>query len=221
MIRINLLSERKAAGKSSFSFHGGQTVTVACSVVLVGTFGVIGWRFWTTFPVVITKHAMGRMRPQDSWYVPKNDLPRIYNEARIMLAVYGIVAGVAIWFGSFAPLVYWLIPRIYGRTQMFSPRLVNVHFWIATIGIVLYIASMWIAGVMQGLMWRAVNPDGTLTWTFAESVKATYPFYVVRLLGGLLYLSGMCLMAWNVVMTVRVGRPASHPIPGAAFAAAA
>ena len=74
---------------------------------------------------------------------------------------------------------------------------------------------------MQGLMWRAVNPDGTLTWTFAESVKATYPFYVVRLMGGLLYLSGMCLMAWNVVMTVRAGQPARHPIPGAALAAAA
>jgi cytochrome c oxidase cbb3-type subunit 1 len=78
-----------------------------------------------------------------------------------------------------------------------------VHFWVATIGIVLYIAAMWIAGVMQGLMWRAVNPDGTLTYTFVESVKATYPYYVVRVAGGLLYLSGMCIMGYNTWMTLR------------------
>ena len=76
-----------------------------------------------------------------------------------------------------------------------SVRLINVHFWIATIGIVLYIAAMWIAGVMQGLMWRAVGADGTLTYTFVESVKATYPFYAIRLLGGVLYLGGMLIMA--------------------------
>ena len=74
---------------------------------------------------------------------------------------------------------------------MYSVKLMDAHFWIATIGIVLYVTSMWIAGVMQGLMWRAVNPDGTLTYTFVESVKATYPFYAIRLLGGVLYLSGM------------------------------
>ncbi len=75
--------------------------------------------------------------------------------------------------------------------KMHSVKAIELHFWIATIGIVLYIAAMWIAGVMQGLMWRAVNPDGTLVYSFVESVKATYPFYVIRLLGGLLYLSGM------------------------------
>jgi cytochrome c oxidase cbb3-type subunit I len=64
---------------------------------------------------------------------------------------------------------------------------------------------MWIAGVMQGLMWRAVNPDGSLTYTFVESVKATFPFYVIRLMGGLLYLGGMCVMLWNVIMTARQG----------------
>jgi cytochrome c oxidase cbb3-type subunit I len=88
-----------------------------------------------------------------------------------------------------------------------------LHFWIATIGIVLYIAAMWIAGVMQGLMWRAVNADGTLVYSFVESVKASYPFYVVRLLGGLLYLTGMLVMAWNVVMTVRSGQPRPVAIP--------
>ncbi len=76
---------------------------------------LLGWRFWTTFPVAITKHALGQMRPQDSWYVPKADLPRIHNEARLMIAVYASVAGIAIYFGSFAPLVYWLLPRIMGE----------------------------------------------------------------------------------------------------------
>lgn len=66
-----------------------------------------------------------------------------------------------------------MIPRLFGRTSMYSKSLIEVHFWVATIGVVLYIASMWIAGVMQGLMWRAVNVDGTLTYTFIESVKAT------------------------------------------------
>jgi cytochrome c oxidase cbb3-type subunit 1 len=72
---------------------------------------------------------------------------------------------------------------------------------------------MWIAGVMQGLMWRAVNPDGTLVYSFVESVKATFPFYVVRLVGGLLYLGGMLIMSWNVVKTAMAGRMASAPIP--------
>src|ERR1700744_740559 len=102
--------------------------------------------------------------------------------------------------------LYYLIPRMYGRTTMYSTRAIELHFWMATIGIVLYIAAMWIAGVMQGLMWRAINPDGTLTYTFVESVKATYPYYVVRLIGGLMYLAGMVVMVWNVVMTVRAGR---------------
>jgi cytochrome c oxidase cbb3-type subunit 1 len=105
---------------------------------------------------------------------------------------------------------------MFGRTEMYSKRAIELHFWIATVGIVLYIAAMWIAGVMQGLMWRAVNPDGTLVYSFVESVKATFPFYVVRLLGGLLYLGGMLLMAWNVVMTVRSGSPRPMLIPAVA-----
>src|SRR5687767_9872387 len=115
--------------------------------------------------------------------------------------------------------LYYLIPRMYGQTRMYSVPAINLHFWIATLGIVLYIAAMWIAGVMQGLMWRAVNPDGTLVYTFAESVKATYPYYVVRFLGGLLYLAGMGVMAWNVVMTVRNGRAVPAAIPRAVVAA--
>jgi cytochrome c oxidase cbb3-type subunit 1 len=109
--------------------------------------------------------------------------------------------------------IYYLLPRLYGRTEMASMRLVTTHFWVATIGIVLYIAAMWIAGVMQGLMWRAVNDDGTLTYTFIESVKSTYPFYVIRLLGGLLYLSGMFLMLWNTFKTIAAGKSVDAPIP--------
>jgi cytochrome c oxidase cbb3-type subunit I len=80
---------------------------------------------------------------------------------------------------------------------------------------VLYIAAMWIAGVMQGLMWRAINPDGSLTYTFVEGVKATFPFYVVRFFGGVLYLLGMLLMAWNVTMTALAGKPIEVKIPAA------
>ncbi|MGZ5088197.1 MAG: cytochrome C oxidase Cbb3, partial [Usitatibacter sp.] len=80
--------------------------------------------------------------------------------------------------------------------------------------VVLYIASMWIAGVMEGLMWRAVYGDGTLTYSFAETVKATYPFYAIRLAGGVLYLSGMLIMAWNVTKTMLAGRSQDAPIPG-------
>jgi cytochrome c oxidase cbb3-type subunit 1 len=72
---------------------------------------------------------------------------------------------------------------------------------------------MWIAGVMQGLMWRATNPDGTLTYAFVESVKATYPFYTIRLVGGLLFLTGMLIMAYNTIRTVAGGNAYEAPIP--------
>ena len=114
--------------------------------------------------------------------------------------------------------MYYLIPRLFGRSAMHSVRAISLHFWVATVGIVLYIAAMWIAGVMQGLMWRAVSEDGTLTYTFVESVKATYPFYAIRLLGGVLYLAGMLIMAWNVVQTVAASKPAEAPIPAPAHA---
>ena len=95
--------------------------------------------------------------------------------------------------------IYYLLPRLFAKPEMFSVKLITVHFWVATIGVVLYIASMWIAGVMQGLMWRAVNADGTLTYSFVESVKASYPFWAIRFLGGCLFLSGMLIMAYNTV----------------------
>jgi len=108
--------------------------------------------------------------------------------------------------------LYALIPKVFGREGMYSTRAIDYHFWIATIGIVIYIVAMWIAGVMQGLMWRATNEDGTLTYTFIESLNATYPYYYARLLGGLLYLSGMLIMCWNVWMTIRTA-PATRPVP--------
>ncbi|GAB3035472.1 cytochrome-c oxidase, cbb3-type subunit I [Oleiagrimonas citrea] len=115
--------------------------------------------------------------------------------------------------------LYCLIPRLYGRKQMYSQKLVETHFWVATIGVVIYIAAMWMAGVMQGLMWRATNDDGTLTYTFIESLKQTYPFYYARFFGGLLYLSGMLMMAWNTWMTWRTSRePAPALIPTAVHA---
>jgi cytochrome c oxidase cbb3-type subunit 1 len=130
-------------------------------------------------------------------------------------------AGALGWVGLMTMgSLYHLIPRMYGRTAMHSTRAIELHFWISTVGIVLYIAAMWIAGVMQGLMWRSVNPDGTLVYSFVESVKATYPFYVVRLLGGVLYLVGMLVMSWNVVMTVRSGQTRPLAIPPLAGARA-
>src|SRR5690554_1357973 len=108
--------------------------------------------------------------------------------------------------------VYYLIPRMYGKTEMYSVPLITAHFWIATIGIVLYIASMWIAGVMQGLMWRAVNADGTLTYSFIESVKASYPFWNIRLIGGILFLTGMILMLYNTIKTISGEKTYNAPV---------
>ena len=113
--------------------------------------------------------------------------------------------------------VYFLIPKLFGREQMYSIKLIDWHFWMSTIGVVLYIVSMWISGVMQGLMWRAVNEDGTLTYSFVESLEAMYPFYFVRFLGGALFLCGMFVMAYNVTKTVSGARPVNDaPVPQAA-----
>ncbi len=101
--------------------------------------------------------------------------------------------------------LYYMIPRLF-NTKIYSVRLIEIHFWLATTGIVLYITAMWISGITQGLMWRAFNTDGTLTYSFVESVQAMRPYYAIRFLGGLLYLSGMLVMAYNVAKTVAVGK---------------
>jgi cytochrome c oxidase cbb3-type subunit I len=114
--------------------------------------------------------------------------------------------------------LYHLFPILFGKERMYSTDLINTHFWMSTIGTVLYIASMWVNGIMQGLMWRAYNQDGTLTYSFVESVAASYPGYVVRVLGGAIFFAGMLIMAYNVYMTARKDVE-PQPAPAAASAA--
>ncbi len=113
--------------------------------------------------------------------------------------------------------MYFLIPKLFD-TEIYSKRLIETHFWIATIGIVLYITSMWISGIMQGLMWRAINSDGTLTYSFVESVQAMHPFYIVRASGGALFLTGMLIMAYNLTKTIAQGKAVHAAIPEPAAA---
>lgn len=100
--------------------------------------------------------------------------------------------------------LYHLIPRLYGRVNMYSTQLINTHFWLATIGTVLYIVAMWVNGIAQGMMWRATNQDGTLTYSFVESVTASGFGYIVRACGGGFFVLGMLIMAYNVYRTVRL-----------------
>ena len=108
--------------------------------------------------------------------------------------------------------IYSMLPRLYNKETMYSIRLIDIHFWTSTIGVVLYAVSMWIAGVTQGLMWRAVNDDGTLTYSFVEALKFTYPYYQIRLLGGVLFLGGMLIMAYNVWKTVSKNQVVPVPV---------
>jgi len=99
--------------------------------------------------------------------------------------------------------LYHLIPILFGKKEMWRENLINVHFWLATSGTVLYIAAMWVNGITQGLMWRAFNEDGSLTYSFIESVQASQGGYIVRVVGGALFLSGMLVMAYNTYRTIR------------------
>lgn len=112
--------------------------------------------------------------------------------------------------------LYYLFPRLYGREQMHSVKLMDIHFWIATTGIVLYITSMWVSGVSQGLMASAQNIDGTLKYTFVEIVVNNHIPNIIRALGGLLFLSGMIIMLYNVIKTMGAGKPAVATIPAPA-----
>jgi len=107
------------------------------------------------------------------------------------------------WVGfvSFGAL-YCMVPWLWNRKELYSLKLVNWHFWIATIGIVFYISAMWVAGIMQGLMWRAYTPQGFLEYSFVETTQALHPMYVIRALGGGLFLVGALIMAYNLVMTI-------------------
>jgi cytochrome c oxidase cbb3-type subunit 1 len=113
--------------------------------------------------------------------------------------------------------VYYLVPRLWGRTRLYSLRMINWHFWLATLGIVLYAAAMWVAGIMQGLMWREYGADGYLVYAFSEVVSAMFPMYVIRSVGGLLYLAGFLIMCWNVAQTIRGRLRAEKPLTDAAF----
>lgn len=99
--------------------------------------------------------------------------------------------------------LYYLVPKLWGREEVYSLKLVSVHLWIATLGIVLYIAAMWVSGIMQGLMWRSYDDMGFLNYSFVETVMAMKPFYAIRALGGLLYLSGALIMCYNFYCTIR------------------
>jgi cytochrome c oxidase cbb3-type subunit 1 len=124
-------------------------------------------------------------------------------------------SGALGWVGfvSFGAL-YCMVPWLWNR-QLYSLKLVNWHFWIATIGIVLYVSAMWVSGVVQGLMWRAYTSFGFLEYSFIETVQAMHPFYVIRALGGALFVVGALIMTWNLWMTVRGGEeiaPAARPV---------
>jgi len=106
--------------------------------------------------------------------------------------------------------MYHMITRMW-NTQMYSMRLVNIHFWVHTLGAVLYITAMWASGVLQGLMWRAFDEYGNLIYTFADSVAAMHPFYTQRMIGGALVATGFVIMLYNTLMTIRETRA----VPGA------
>ena len=99
--------------------------------------------------------------------------------------------------------IYHMIPVLWKRKEMYSMRLVNIHLWVATIGIVLYISAMWVSGIMQGLMWRTYDAQGFLQYSFVETVDAMHPMYIIRALGGGLYLSGMLIMVYNCYKTIK------------------
>jgi cytochrome c oxidase cbb3-type subunit 1 len=113
-------------------------------------------------------------------------------------------SGALGWNGmiTFATL-YYLAPRLWGRERLYSLRMINWHFWTATLGIVLYVSSMWVAGIMQGLMWREYGADGYLVYAFSDVVAAMKPYYLIRAAGGGLYLLGAIFMAWNIIQTIR------------------
>jgi cytochrome c oxidase cbb3-type subunit 1 len=130
-------------------------------------------------------------------------------------------SGALGWVGyvSFGAL-YCLIPWVFGKKDIYSLKLVDWHFWISTLGIVLYISAMWVSGIMQGLMWRAYTSLGFLQYSFVETVEAMHPYYVIRALGGFLFLCGAIIMAVNLYLTIRRGEPADQQAPNAALAAA-
>ncbi len=106
--------------------------------------------------------------------------------------------------------IYCLVPWLWHKREMYSMKAISWHFWVSTLGIVLYISSMWVAGILQGLMWRAYTSLGFLEYSFIETVEAMHPLYVIRAVGGILFLAGALVMAWNVWMTIRMPEEATE-----------
>ncbi|MDO9306830.1 MAG: cbb3-type cytochrome c oxidase subunit I, partial [Mesorhizobium sp.] len=114
---------------------------------------------------------------------------------------------------SFAAL-YYMVPKLWARERLYSLRLVTWHFWLATLGIVVYASVMWVSGIMQGLMWREYDEQGFLVYSFAETVAAMHPYYLMRAIGGSLYLVGALIMAYNITMTILGRQREEEPIGG-------
>lgn len=130
--------------------------------------------------------------------------------AHVHAGALGWVAMVT--FGAF----YYLVPLLWNKKGMYSNRLIEVHFWLALSGILLYVISMWNSGVIQGVMWRTYNENGTLTYPFIQTVAAMHPYYIARAVGGLLFLSGFLCGFYNIIRTIRMRSEASMPTPFAA-----
>jgi cytochrome c oxidase cbb3-type subunit I/II len=117
-------------------------------------------------------------------------------------------SGALGWNGFMAAgMFYWMVPRLYGK-PLHSKAAANAHFYIGTAGILIYVVAMWVSGITQGMMWRAMTPQGALEYpAFLETLLAIRPMYLLRILGGGLYLAGMLIMVWNLVKTMRAGGP--------------
>ena len=113
-------------------------------------------------------------------------------------------SGALGWVGfiTFGAL-YYLVPKLWGREEVYSLKLVRLHLWVATLGIVFYICAMWVSGIMQGLMWREYDDMGFLTYSFVETVVEMHPFYLIRAFGGMLYLAGALMMSYNFYRTIK------------------
>ena len=122
-------------------------------------------------------------------------------------------SGALGWVGfiSFG-MLYYLVPRLWGRERLYSVKLVNTHLWLATLGIVLYIAALWPAGIFQGLNWRIYDEMGFLKYSFVETVMDLHPYYIIRALGGLLYVLGALIMTYNFWRTIRGDVAAAEPV---------
>jgi cytochrome c oxidase cbb3-type subunit 1 len=122
-------------------------------------------------------------------------------------------SGAMGWVGFITfGMLYYVVPVLWGKREIYSQKLVAWHFWIATLGIVFYITAMWVSGIMQGLMWRAYDDFGFLQYSFVETVQAMHPFYVIRALGGALYLTGALIMVYNLWKTATAGAREADPV---------